>query len=235
MTEKQTALRAAFLPTLPVMAGYIFLGMAYGVLMSTHGFALGWTALISTVTYAGSLQFLLIPLLGGAFAPVYAFCLALMVNARHLFYGISLLKPLQTMGKKKWYMVFALTDETFSLLYAVKPKEGVNKEWFWWGICLFDQCYWVLGSIVGHLLGGYVAFDTAGLDFVMTALFVVIFLQQWETQRQHGPALIGAGVSLLCLVAFGQSAFVLPALAGILALVTVCKPKLQPGAEEEQG
>lgn len=230
MGKRTSTARAAFGHTIPVLAGYVCLGAAYGLLMQAKGLGLGWTLAISVCTYAGSLQFVMIGLLTSAFEPVYAFLLALMVNARHLFYGISMLGRFQGMGWKKWLLVFGLTDETFSIHCAAKAPEGVDKGQFMLCVSLLDHSYWVLGSAIGFLAGGLAAFDTTGLDFVMTALFVVIFLDQWKQQKNHGPALVGLGASALCLLAFGPDDFLLPAMALILAGITLCRGRWEESA-----
>mgnify|MGYP002572713414 FL=1 len=153
-----------------------------------------------------------------------------MVNARHLFYGISMLGRFQGMGWKKWLLVFGLTDETFSIHCAAKEPAGVDRGWFMLCVSLLDHSYWVLGSAIGFLAGGLAAFDTTGLDFVMTALFVVIFLDQWKQQKNHGPALVGLGASALCLLAFGPDGFLLPAMALILAGITLCRGRWEESA-----
>lgn len=220
MEKPQSAVRAALPHTLPVLAGYLFLGAAYGILMSAKGFGIGWTVGISLVTYAGSMQFVMIGLLTSAFAPAYAFLLALMVNARHLFYGVSMLGRFAGLGWRKWLLVFGLTDETFSIHCAAKAPDGVDPGRFMLSVSLLDHSYWLLGSALGGLAGGLFAFDTTGIDFVMTALFVVIFLDQWKQQKRHGPAFIGLGASVFSLCIFGPDGFLLPAMALILAGIT---------------
>lgn len=231
MERPQSAVKAAFPYTLPVLAGYLFLGAAYGILMSAKGFGVGWTLGISLVTYAGSMQFVMIGLLTSAFAPLYAFLLALMVNARHLFYGVSMLGRFAGLGWRKWLLVFGLTDETFSIHCAAKAPAGVEPGRFMLSVSLLDHSYWMLGSALGCLAGGLFSFDTTGIDFVMTALFVVIFLDQWKQQKHHGPALIGLGASVLCLCLFGPEGFLLPAMALILAGITLGRGRL---TEEER-
>lgn len=221
MKRRTSVLKAALGYTVPVLAGYLCLGAAYGLLMQAKGLGLGWTLAISVCTYAGSLQFIMIGLLTSVFEPVHAFLLALMVNARHLFYGVSMLGRFEGLGWKKWLLVFGLTDETFSIHCAAKAPEGVDKGQFMLCVSLMDHSYWVLGSAIGFLAGGLAAFDTTGLDFVMTALFVVIFLDQWKQQKNHGPALVGLGASALCLLVFGPDSFLLPAMALILAGITL--------------
>lgn len=229
MGDKIKALKAAFPHTLPVLTGYTFLGIAFGILLSSKGYSVWWAILMSTVVYAGAAQFLAISLLTTAFNPLYAFVITLVVNARHLFYGISLLSRLNGAGSKKPYIVFGLTDETFSILCSAEPPEGVNRSWFMFFITLLDQGYWIIGSAIGGILGTMVEFNTKGIDFVMTALFVVIFIEQWKSQEQHGPAIVGVMASLLCLLVFGASNFIIPAMVLIISLLIMGKKTLERG------
>ena len=224
----EAAIKAAFPHTVPVMAGYLFLGTAFGILLRSKGYGPLWAMAMSLFIYAGSMQFVAAGLLAAAFSPLTALVVTLMVNARHLFYGLSMLEPFEKMGWRKPYMVFSLTDETYALLSGMKPPEtSADFDTFFW-IALLNQCYWVLGSLVGNLAGEFLAFDTDGIAFAMTALFLVIFVEQWlgaEKEREakrffaaHGPALIGIFVSILSLLIFGPANFLLPAMGGLLAL-----------------
>lgn len=178
MNEQLKALKAAFPHTIPVFAGFIFLGIAFGILMNSKGYGGGWTILMSFIVYAGSAQYVAINFLTSVFDPLYALLLTLMVNARHLFYGISMLDKYKGTGKFKPYLIFGLCDETFSIICSANPPVGVNRNWFMFFITFLHHCYWVLGSAIGGLLGYMVSFNTKGLDFVLTALFVVIFIGQ---------------------------------------------------------
>jgi len=195
--EKKKALLAAFPYTIPVFTGYIFLGIAYGILMKINGYGAGWSLLISLIVYAGSAQYVAITFLTSVFNPVYALLLTIMVNARHIFYGISLMGKFKGTGKLKFFLIYMLSDETFSVLCAAEPPENVDKSWFMFFIAFLDYIYWSLGSVVGGLLGDIFTFDTSGLDFALTALFVVIFISQWKSQKRHEPALIGVSCSLV--------------------------------------
>lgn len=180
MGEKIKALRAAFPHTLPILTGYLALGAAYGVLLSTKGYGVVWALLTSTFIYAGSMQFVSVGMLGMGFHPLSACLMTLMVNARHFFYGIAMLDRLGGTGRLKPYLIFAMSDETFSLLCSSPPPEGVSRKWFLFFTALLDHSYWIAGSVAGGLLGGLVSFNTAGIDFVLTAMFVVIFINQWR-------------------------------------------------------
>jgi 4-azaleucine resistance transporter AzlC len=229
---KCKAWKAAVPFTLPVFMGYLFLGIAFGVLLTSRGFPAWLAILMSVVIYAGSGQFVAIGLLSGPFDPLSAALVTLMINARHLFYGLSLLDLFHSMGPRKPYMIFSLTDETYSLLCAVTPPEGVDRNWFYFFISLMDQSYWILGSLIGATAGSLLAFDSTGIDFAMTALFIVIFVEQWEHAKSHAPAVLGVAVSLLCLFLAGRSRFILASMAGIFLCLTLLRGKLEGKAAD---
>lgn len=225
--KKRRALKAAFPHTIPILAGFGFLGLSYGMLMSAGGYPLWLPMLMSLMIYAGSMQFVTINLLAMAFAPLQAFLMAIMVNARHIFYGISMLEKYRDMGAKKPYLVFGLTDETFSINYASPVPEGVDQGWFYFFTTILNHSYWVLGTAVGAVLGNILPFNTEGLDFAMTALFVVILLEQLQKKQSCPTALLGLGVSAVCLVIFGADDFIIPAMLGILAVLTLLHKSLE--------
>ena len=227
------ALQAAFPHTIPVLTGFVFLGIAYGLLMSSCGYGWPWILLMSTAVYAGSLQFVGISLLCGAFNPLYALAMAVMINARHLFYGLSMLERYSGAGKLKPYLIFGLCDETFSVLCSVKPPPQVEKPLFMLAVTLLHQCYWVAGGLLGGLAGPLLTFNTQGIDFVMTAFFVVIFINQWRTRVNSGPALIGLSAAALSLLVWGAENFILPAMLLILACLSLFRKHLAKGAEEQ--
>ncbi len=231
---KRKALLAAFPHTIPVMTGYLVLGMSYGVLMTASGFPFWVPMLTSLVIYAGSMEFVTVNLLLGGFQPLEAFVLTLMVNARHLFYGISMLDRFRGTGWKKPYLIFGLTDESFSVECAMEPPKGTDRKWFMFFVTLLDHSYWILGASLGGLFGSLLHFNTQGLEFVMTAMFIVIFLEQWKKDTFHVSGLVGLLLPTLCLYLFGAEAFMLPAMVSILlALIAVRKPlerKLEGGA-----
>jgi 4-azaleucine resistance transporter AzlC len=223
MQEKIKALKVAFPYTIPVLIGFTFLGIAFGILMNSKGYGVGWTVLFSLLAFAGSAQYVAITFLTSVFNPIYALLMTLMVNARHIFYGISMLDKYKDTGKLKAYLIFGLCDETFSIVCSTEPPEGVNRNWFMFFITLLDHSYWVIGSALGGLLGSMISFNTKGLDFVLTALFVVIFVGQWKAQKNHKPAIIGVLCSVICLVIFGPSNFIIPAMIAILAVLTISR------------
>ena len=224
------ALRAAFPRTLPVMTGYLFLGIAFGVLLREAGFGPLWALLMSGLIYAGSMQFVAVGLLGGPFAPLTAGLVAFTVNARHLFYGLSMLGRFAKRGGLKPYLIFGLTDETYSLLCAGDAPEGVDKGWYDFFLTALDHLYWVSGSLLGSVMGAALPFDSTGIDFAMTALFLVIFVEQWESADSHLPALLGIGITLACLLIFGADNFLLFSMAGILAALLLFRRQLDSPA-----
>ncbi|NLN88346.1 MAG: branched-chain amino acid ABC transporter permease [Syntrophomonadaceae bacterium] len=232
MREKSTALKTAFPHTIPVLTGFTFLGIAYGILMNSKGYGVGWTALISLLAFAGSAQYATIGFLTTVFNPIAALLLTLIVNARHIFYGISFLDKYKDTGKFKPYLIFGLCDETFAIVGSSDPPEGVDRNWYYFFITLLNHIYWVLGSALGALLGYMVSFNTKGLDFVLTALFVVIFLGQWKTSKNHASAVIGVICSVVCLGIFGPNDFIIPSMVAILAVLTIFRNKLskEPGS-----
>ncbi|MCL2367289.1 MAG: AzlC family ABC transporter permease [Oscillospiraceae bacterium] len=226
------AMKAAFPHTIPILTGFAFLGMAYGILMSSRGFGWPWILLTSSVVFAGALQFVGISLLTSLFDPIYAFLIAIAVNARHLFYGISLLGKYGDTGKIKPYLIFATCDETFSILVSTESPPQIDRRAFMFSVALLNQSYWVLGSVIGGLIGPLLTFDTYGIDFVMTAFFVVIFINQWQSNKRHSPALIGLGAALVSLVIFGADRFIIPAMALIIVCLTVFRKRLARGTDE---
>ena len=224
---KRKAFKAALPYTLPICIGFIVLGMSYGFLMRSKGFPLIYPMLMSLFIFAGSMEFVTVNLLLSDFNPLHVFFLTLMVNARHIFYGISMLDKYKNCGWKKPYLIFGMCDETFTVNCAVTPPEDVDKGWFMFFITLLNQIYWVSGATLGALLGYIIHFDASGIEFVMTALFVVMFINQWEETKEHTPALMGLGCSLLCLVIFGSSNFIIPAMILIVLCLSLCKGKLE--------
>lgn len=222
-----TVFKAAFPYTVPVLAGFSFLGLSYGFLMVSKGFPALYPIFMSLSVYAGSMQFVAVPLLLAPFNPLYALLLTLTVNARHLFYGISMLDVYRDTGWRKSYLIFGMSDETFSVNYAAKPPVGVDRGDFMLCITLLNQFYWVAGTALGALAGNLIRFDTTGIDFSLTALFAVIFLEQWQGAKQHCPALIGVAASLGCLLLLGPDRFLLPAMVVIVVSFAAARGKLE--------
>lgn len=230
---KKRAFQAAFPYTLPICIGFIFLGMSYGFLMRSKGFSFVYPMCMSLFIFAGSMEFLTVNLLLTAFNPIYGFCLALMVNARHLFYGISMLDKYKGVGKKRWYLIFGMCDESFTINCTVNPPEGVDQGWFMLFVTLLNHIYWVAAATLGALLGYIVQFNTTGIEFVMTSLFVVMFINQWEETDDHSPALAGVICSIVCLFAFGSGYFIIPGMALMIFWFALKKEKAKRKAVEE--
>ena len=230
---QHAALRAAFPHTVPVLAGYLFLGMAYGILAASKGLCPLVILLMSLLIYSGSMQFVAVSLLTAAFDPVAAFLVTLVVNARYLFYGIAMLEEFRGMGAARFYLIFGMTDETFSLISATPTPEGIERKPFIFWITFLDHMYWISGSLLGAVAGSILPFDTAGIDFVMTALFVVIFLDQWRSGRGHLAAVAGVACTLACLLLFGAENFMIPSMASILLLLTLVRKPMEKSEEEK--
>ncbi len=222
---KKKAFKAALPYTIPICIGFLFLGISYGFFMRSKGFSFVYPMLMSLFIFAGSMEFITVELLLAAFNPLHAFFLTLMVNARHLFYGISMLEKYKNVGWKKLYLIYGMCDESFSINCTVEPPSDVDKGWFMFFVTLLNQIYWVAGATLGALLGYVIHFDTTGIEFVMTALFVVMFINQWNKTTEHRPALTGLGCSLICLLAFGSQNFILPAMVLIIVCFSVAKRK----------
>lgn len=220
------ALRAAFPATIPVLTGYLCIGMAYGLLMANAGYGVFWALLLSLLCYAGSMEFVAVSLLTAGFDPVQALLMALMINARHAFYGLSMLEKYRGTGWARPFLIFSLTDETFSLVSTLEPPDGVTRRDFYFWISLLDYLYWQMGSVLGALIGGLLPFDTTGLDFALTALFIVLFLEQWRKRENRPAALIGLGCTAVSLAAVGADRLVIPAMVLILAVLLGGRNKL---------
>lgn len=219
-------IKQAFTDTIPVMTGYIVLGFGFGIVLKANGYGLFWALIMSLFIYAGSMQYVAIGLLSSGASLITAALTTLMVNARHLFYGISMLDKYKDTGKAKPYLIFALTDETYSLV--CKDNINVteeNKKNYYFFVSLFDQIYWVAGSVLGAVIGNLVEFNSNGIEFALTALFLTVLTEQWLTAKNHAPAIIGIIVSLICLLIFGRENFLIPAMLIIALLLCISKEK----------
>lgn len=224
---KMKAFRAAFPHTLPIFAGFWFLALAYGILMNTAGFSFVYPMLMSATIFGGSLEFITVTMLLSPFAPVQTFIVTLLVQARHLFYGIAMLDKFKGMGWKKFFLIFGMCDETFSINYTAEIPEGVDKGWFMFFVTVLNWFYWVSGATVGGLAGSLIHFNTKGLSFVMTAMFTVIFLEQLQKERHGTTALIGLLCSVVCLAIFGPQSFMIPTMVSILAVLLGLRKKIE--------
>lgn len=224
---KWNALKAAFPYTIPIFAGFWFLALAYGIYMNVSGFSFWYPMAMSAIIYGGSLEFVAVSMLLSPFAPVQTFLMTLMIQARHLFYGISMLDKYKHLGAEKLYIIYAMCDETFSVNYTAKIPDGVDRGWFYFFVSLLNQIYWVSGATIGGLLGSLIHFDTTGLDFVMTAMFVVIFMEQWMKEKHHFSELIGLIAAVGCLLLFGEDNFMIPTMVCILAALSFLKKPIE--------
>lgn len=226
-------LRFAFRQTLPVFFGYLFLGSGYGLLLNEAGYGWPWALLTSLFIYAGSMQYVLVSILGTHMSLLSVCLLTLSINSRHIFYGLSFIDKFKSMGKKYFYMIFSLTDETYSLLCGTKvPKELEEKKLLFW-MAAMNQGYWILGSLIGSVAGSLLAFDTTGVDFAMTALFTVIFVEQWLSASSHIPAVIGILSGILSLILFGADQFILPSLVIAVTILCLIRPAMNFKKEED--
>lgn len=226
------AFQKAFPYTVPVLTGYLFIGIAFGVMFAEKGYSFLWAVLMSVMVYAGSGQYLAVNFFVPGVSLLQVIFMTLMVNIRHIFYGISLLEKFHNMGRKRWYMIFGLTDETYSLLCTTKVPKGVEEDKFLFAVSVLDQSYWVIGSAIGGLAGNFLPFDSEGIDFAMTALFVVIFVEQWMDRKNRLPELIGVAAALICLNIFGADGFVLPSMLMITFILFVGKKRLERSDNE---
>ncbi|MDY4588663.1 MAG: AzlC family ABC transporter permease [Oscillospiraceae bacterium] len=219
--------RAAFPQTIPIFAGFLFLGMAYGIYMNVSGFSFVYPMIMAFVIFGGSLEFLAVEMLLSPFAPVQVLLVSLMIQARHLFYGISMLDRFRGMGWKKFYLIYGMCDESFSINYTAKIPEDCDKGWFYFFVTALNQLYWVSGATIGGLLGELITFNTEGLDFVMTAMFIVIFLDQWLKDKHHFSAWVGMLSSVGCLLIFGADNFMVPTMICVLIVLTAFRKPIE--------
>ncbi len=224
---KLKALKTAFPYTLPIFAGFWFLGLAYGIYMNASGFSFLYPMFMSMLIFGGSLEFLAVQMLLSPFAPISVFIMSLLIQARHIFYGISMLNKFKNMGWKKFYLIFGMCDETFSINYSAQIPEDVDKGWFMTFVTLLNQIYWVFGATLGGIVGSLIHFQTDGISFVMTSMFVVIFLEQWLKEKHHISSYIGLGASLICLLIFGADSFLIPTMIAIVATLAAFKKPLK--------
>lgn len=224
----------AFTETIPILLGYIFLGIAFGLMLQDAGYNFIWAFFMSIFVYAGSMQFMLVTLLAGAQSLINTFVITLFINGRHLFYGLSFIEKFREMGKAFPYMAFSLTDETYSVLCSLKVPEGLNEKKISFLISLFDHIYWITGSVLGALIGQWLSFDSTGVDFSMTALFVVIVVNQWLENKKHFSTLTGFLTALLALALLGPDSFLLPALACSTILLIVFRKQADDKPREEE-
>lgn len=235
-SENIKALRAAFPHTLPIMAGFLFLGVSYGIMMNAKGFSFVYPMMMSIFIFAGSMEFLMANILLGAFNPLEAVILTLMINARHLFYGVSMLEKYKGTGLKKLYLIYGMCDESFSVNCSAEPPPDVDRGKFMLFVTLLNHLYWITGATLGGIFGAFITFNTNGIDFVMTAMFTVILLEQILGGKKNIPSvLIGVFTSVLCLLVFKQSNFIIPSMIAIAVMLLVFKKPITSLQGEEGG
>lgn len=228
---KNLTIRTAFRDTLPVMAGYIFLGIGFGIYLNENGYGLLWAFAMSLFIYAGAMQYVAVSLMTGGASLLTAALTTLMVNARHLFYGLSMIESYKNMGRKKPYLIFSLTDETYSLVSRNQLPEEISRPWYFLFVSAFDQIYWVTGSVLGSLFGAWIPINYEGIDFVLTALFVTIFVEQWLSTKNHFPAMIGITATAVCLFFFGSDIFLIPSML-LIATILMMFPTHKENSHE---
>jgi 4-azaleucine resistance transporter AzlC len=224
---KKKALKAAFPYTIPIFAGFWFLGLAYGIYMNVSGFSFVYPMVMSLIIFGGSLEFVAVEMLLSPFAPVQTLIMTLLIQARHLFYGISMLDKFKHMGWKKFYLIFGMCDETFSINYTANIPEDVDRGWFMFFVTLLNHFYWVSGATIGGLVGSLIHFNTDGISFVMTSMFVVIFMEQWMKEKHHISAYIGLSVAAVCLILFGADSFMIPTMIVIIVFLAAIRKPLE--------
>lgn len=223
----KVAFFAAFPNTIPILAGFLFLGIAYGIYMNQSGFKFYYPMFMSFIIFAGSVEFATVSWLLGSFDPVNIFFLTLMINARHLFYGLSMLEKYNIPGWKKLYLIYGMCDESFSINATVDVPKDIDKGLFMFFVTMLNQIYWVAGATIGGIFGSFIPFDTKGIEFVMTALFVVIFLENWLKEKDHSASVIGLFISFICLIIFKGTNFIIPSMIIILSVLTLLRGRLQ--------
>lgn len=221
------AFKKAFPHTIPIFAGFWFLGLAYGIYMNVSGFSFIYPMIMSLVIFGGSLEFVTVSMLLSPFAPVQTFIMALLIQARHIFYGVSMLDKFKGMGWKKFYLIFGLCDETFSINYTADIPSDIDKGWFMFWVTLLNHFYWVSGATIGGLVGSLLKFNTDGISFVMTAMFVVIFLEQWLKEKKHSASCIGIMTAFVCLMIFGADNFMLPTMVTIIVVFALLRENFE--------
>lgn len=221
------ALRYAFKASIPIMAGYGFLGLTYGIYMHSLGFNFVYPMLLAILVYAGSAEFLIGNMLLGSFHPLQAFLMVLMVNARHLFYGLSMLDRYKGLGWKKFFLIFGMSDETFALTSSLRVPQGVDRGWYLLWITWLDEAYWVAGATLGGIIGPLITIDLKGIDFVLTAMFTAIFADNWTREKSHASSISGLTICSLCLIMFGGDNFIIPSMATILVFLTITRKKME--------
>lgn len=230
----QKMVKSALITTIPVMCGYLFMGMAFGILLEQAGYNFWWALLMAAVIYAGTMQYMAIPFLVAQTDLLTVAVTTLLVHFRHFVYGLSFISRFKSMGWRKYYMIFGMTDETYALLCAQRVPEGVNEEKYLFLIALLNHLYWISGCVLGAFAGQFLTFDTKGIDFAMTALFVVICVDQWRSSKIHFQTLLGFGCASLSLLLFGKDNMLIPAIIAMVTLFILLSKRLEPFIIQER-
>ena len=227
-------LKTVFIRTIPIMTGYVVLGIGFGVLLQKAGYSWIWALLMGLTMYSGTMQYVGVDLLSSGASVITTAIMALVVNARYIFYGLPMIDRYKNSGWKKPWLIFGLTDENFALLCSTEPPEGSSDHLYCLLVTIFDHCYWMIGCVLGVLLGAAMKFNTAGIEFVMTALFITVFVDQWRETKNHIPALSGIAVTLICLLIFGKDNFLIPAMLLIVVVLALGRKYIEaaPSAQE---
>ncbi len=229
ITKKDVA--AALRTSSPIMVTFIVLGIGYGILMQKHGYGPVWSLLSGIIIFSGTAQFVSVSMLSGG-SVIMAGLTALMISARHIFFSISMIGRYRGEGRRKWYLYYALCDETYAMLSRDEHPEGVNLSAYRLLVTVFDQSSWILGSVLGGWIGTMLTFNSTGIDFAMTALFTTVFIQQWIDNKCHLPAILGVAATLVCRVIFGRDIFLIPAMMIIIAVLTAARGRIEPAGGE---
>lgn len=224
-------LKTVFIRTIPIMTGYVVLGIGFGVLLQKAGYSWIWALVMGLTMYSGTMQYVGVDLLSSGASIITTAIMALVVNARYIFYGLPMIDRYKNSGWKKPWLIFGLTDENFALLCSTEAPEGSSDHLYCLLVTIFDHCYWMIGCVLGVLLGSAMKFNTTGIEFVMTALFITVFVDQWRETKQHLPALSGIGVTLICLLIFGKENFLIPSMVLIVVVLSLFRKKIDSGAK----
>ena len=224
-------LKTVFIRTIPIMTGYVVLGIGFGVLLQKAGYSWIWALVMGLTMYSGTMQYVGVDLLSSGASVITTAIMALVVNARYIFYGLPMIDRYKGSGWKKPWLIFGLTDENFALLCSTEAPEGSSDHLYCLLVTIFDHCYWMIGCVLGVLLGSAMKFNTTGIEFVMTALFITVFVDQWRETKQHIPALAGIGVTLICLLIFGKENFLIPSMVLIVVVLSLFKNKIDASGD----
>lgn len=222
-----TALKKSFKYSVPIFFGYIPLGFAFGVMLQAAGYNAVWAFFMSIFIFSGTGQYLIVSMLATGATIPNVILMTFLLHMRYFFYGLSMIDKYHKIGKNKWYLIFGLTDETYAVLSTEKPPEGISRQAFYTSVTFLNHCYWIIGSVLGALIGGVLPFSTKGIDFVMTALFAVIVVEQWKAHKIHFPALLGFAVPIVSLIALGADHFLIPSLLVVSAILLCLRPRLE--------